>query len=252
VTTVRALLIDDEPPARRKLRTLLAAWRTIEIIGEAGDGLEAIGMIESLNPDLVFLDIRMPELDGFGVLDALDPDRLPVVVFVTAHDEFAIRAFEAGAVDYVLKPVDRARLNTAVSRAVERVTLRQGAGPGLRKAIDNARTAAPVERFVIRSLDRLRIVAADDVRWIESAGNYVKLHTTNGVHLVRGTLQELERRLDPTRFARIHRTTIVALAAVRQFIPAGRGDYHAQLHSGERLTLSRRFRDRLPAPLFGH
>lgn len=250
MTRVRTLVVDDEPPARRRLTTLLASWPAIDIVGEAGDGLEAIALIETLRPDLLLLDIRMPELDGFGVLSAIDPKAWPVVVFLTAFDEFAVRAFEVGAIDYVLKPVSPDRLATAIERALARVTASSGDDAALRAVVERVTEAAPLDRFVVRSLDRLRIVAAEEVRWIEAAGNYVKLHLADGTHLVRGTLQEVERRLDPARFARIHRSTIVALPEVRHFEPAGHGDYVAVLHSGDRLAMSRRFRDRLPPPLF--
>lgn len=247
---VRTLVVDDEPPARRKLTSLLAARPDLELVGEAGDGLEALAMIESLRPDLVLLDVHMPELDGFGVLDALEPSRWPVVVFVTAYDEFAVQAFEVGAADYVLKPVNRDRLDTAVGRAVARVSAGGGAG-ALQPVLEQLAPKAPLSRFVVRSLDRLWLVRADEVRWIEAAGNYVKLHTAGRTHLVRSTLKRLERRLDPARFARIHRSVIVALPEIEHLRPAGHGDYEAVLRSGQRLAVSRRYRDRLPPALAG-
>ena len=245
-----AVIADDEPPARRKLRALLAAWPDVEIVGEAGDGLEAVSLLESRRPALAFLDIRMPELDGFDVLGALEPADWPEVVFVTAYDEFAVRAFEIGALDYVLKPVTADRLAVAVDRALGRLRAGETGRADLRSAVAAAASAEPLTRFVVRSLDRLRVVEADTVDWIEAAGNYIRLHTDSGAHLVRGTLQAVEGRLDPARFARIHRSAIVALDRVAHFVPAGHGDYTAVLRSGGRLTLSRRFRGRLPPMLF--
>lgn len=248
---IRTVIVDDEPPARRKLRALLASRPDLEVVGEAGDGLEAIAVIEATRPSLVLLDIRMPELDGFDVLRSLDLPRWPAVVFVTAYDDAAVRAFDIGAVDYVLKPVARDRLDRALDRAMARLaTAADRSADSVRVAVEAAEREAPLARFVVRSLDKLRVIDASDVRWIEAAGNYVKLHTDLGVHLVRGTLQALEGRLDRGRFARIHRSTIVALAAVLHFAPAGHGDYTAVMASGERLTLSRRYRDRLPPLLF--
>ncbi|MGE0442220.1 MAG: LytR/AlgR family response regulator transcription factor [Gemmatimonadales bacterium] len=246
--TIRAVIADDEPPARRKLRALLGRWPEIEIVGEAGDGLEAVAVVERHRPELLFLDIRMPELDGFEVLRSLDPERRPQVVFVTAYDAFAVRAFEVGAVDYVLKPVAPDRLATAVERAADRIN-RDVPAP-LEPLLEAVGRETRLDRFLVRSLDRLLVIDVTEVRWIEAAGNYVKLQTASGRHLVRGTLRSLEARLDPTRFVRIHRSTLVALPEVHRFEPAGHGDYHAVLRSGDRLTLSRRFRDRLPPELF--
>jgi two-component system LytT family response regulator len=250
---ISTLLVDDEPPARRKLRMLLADWPTIEIAGEAGDGLAAVAAIEARKPELVLLDVAMPELDGFAVVEAIEPAVRPAVIFVTAHDTFALRAFDVGAIDYLLKPVTRDRLATALGRVLPRLERGSRADEAARttQAVEAGTPRTPLERFVVRSLDRLRIVSAADVRWMESAGNYVKLHTPGGVHLVRGTLQELERRLDPTRFVRIHRTAMVALDRVRSLVPAGHGDFTALLDSGDRVPLSRRYRGRLPPDLFG-
>jgi len=244
VTTRSVVIVDDEPPARRKLRAMLATRPELEIVAEAVDGLDAVRVLEERRPDLALLDLRMPELDGFEVLRAIDPGQWPVVIFVTAFDASAVDAFALGAVDYIQKPVTRERLDQALDRALQRL------GALDRKthqqALRSTERARPLERFVVRSLGKLRVVELDDIRWIESAGNYVKLHTADGVHLVRGTLRTLEQRLDPARFVRIHRSTLVALGAVDRFTPVGHGDYAAVLASGERLTLSRRYRDRLP------
>ncbi|MEZ4586631.1 MAG: LytTR family DNA-binding domain-containing protein [Gemmatimonadales bacterium] len=244
MTTRSVVIVDDEPPARRKLRAMLATRPELEIVGEAVDGLDAVRVLEERRPDLALLDLRMPELDGFEVLRAIDPGQWPVVIFVTAFDASAVDAFALGAVDYIQKPVTRERLDQALDRALQRLGALDRTT--YREALLSTERAQPLERFVVRSLGKLRVVELDDIRWIESAGNYVKLHTADGVHLVRGTLRALEQRLDPARFVRIHRSTLVALGAVDRFTPVGHGDYAAVLASGERLTLSRRYRDRLP------
>jgi len=249
MNTRSVVIVDDEPPARRKLRAMLATRPELRVVGEAVDGLDAVRVLEELQPDLALLDLRMPELDGFEVLRAIDQSHWPVVIFVTAFDASAVRAFELGAVDYVQKPVTRERLDQALDRAVQRL------GALDRKthqeALLSTERAQPLERFVVRSLGKLRVVELDEIRWIESAGNYVKLHAEDGVHLVRSTLRALEQRLDPARFVRIHRSTLVALGTVEHFRPVGHGDFSAVLTSGERLTLSRRYRDRLPHLLPG-
>ncbi|MGE0552696.1 MAG: LytR/AlgR family response regulator transcription factor [Gemmatimonadales bacterium] len=244
MSTRSVVIVDDEPPARRKLRAMLAARPELEVVAEAVDGLDAVRVLEERRPDLALLDLRMPELDGFEVLRAIDPGQWPVVIFVTAFDASAVDAFALGAVDYIQKPVTRERLDQALDRALQRLGSLDRKTQ--REALLSTERAQPLERFVVRSLGKLRVVELDDIRWIESAGNYVKLHTADGVHLVRGALRALERRLDPARFVRIHRSTLVALGAIDRFTPVGHGDYTAVLASGERLTLSRRYRDRLP------
>jgi two-component system LytT family response regulator len=254
VTRIRALIVDDEPPARRKLRRFLRERPEIDIVGEAGDGPMAVALIESKQPDLVFLDIQMPEMDGFEVLSALRTDRVPHVVFVTAYDEHALRAFEVGALDYVLKPVDLDRFNTALDRAMEQLDRWSPSTPDTRleemlQALSSVR--GYLERFLVRERGHVLVVRVGDVAWIEAAGNYVRLQTKTASFLVRGTLKALEKRLDPSKFARIHRSTIVNLDRVARFEPWSHGDLLVVMENGTELTLSRRFRRRMPGTFGG-
>lgn len=247
MTALRVAIVDDEPLARDKLRGFLTRHPGCTLVGEAGDGLEAVQLLERTRPDLVLLDVQMPELDGFEVLGAADP--LPDVIFVTAFDRYAIQAFEQGALDYLLKPVAPDRFDRALERAIAR---HGSADPAAlaRRVAALCEAVAPsrprVERFLVRERDRSRLVPVGEVDWIEAAGNYVKLHARSGTHLVRSTLKDVEARLDPARFARIHRTAIVNLDRVRFLEPASHGDQAVVLEGGERLTLSRRYRDALP------
>src|SRR5690606_14222565 len=207
---VRVVIVDDEPPARAKLRRFLAADPRVAIVGEAGDGEEAVRVIEEQRPDVVFLDIRMPGLDGFDVLAALELDALPHVVFVTAYDEYAVRAFDVRALDYLLKPTDRERVRRALDRAVEAVQRPRDEDDlesRVRDALEELRgRAGPLERFLVRQRGRMRLVRAADVDWIEAADNYVRLHVGAESLLARATLAEIEKRLDPAKFARVHRS----------------------------------------------
>ena len=249
---IRTVIVDDEPLAREKLRGFLGRHPDLELAGEAADGLEAIAVIERVRPALLLLDIQMPELDGFEVLAALEGPATPYVIFATAYDHYAVQAFEVGAVDYLLKPIAPDRFDQAVERA--RTELRRGDGAALAERLARAlEAAAPgrprVERFLVRERERSRFVSADEVDWIEAAGTYVKLHARSGTHLLRATMKDLLPRLDPARFARIHRTAIVNLRRVKYLEPWSHGDQRVVLESGERLTLSRRFRDALPLTL---
>ena len=255
---LRVLLVDDEPLVRRGLRAFLAAERGVEVVGEARDGNEAVAAVRELAPDVLFLDVQMPELDGFGVLDALGPER-PAVVFVTAFDAYAIRAFEVHAVDYLLKPFDEARFRTALDRVRERVVARRGGATAAAPdtgALDARLDAllaqlrgdgrVPTDwlaRIAIRETDRVTYVPVGDVDWLEADDNYVRVHTRAGARLVRETLKSLESRLDPRHFARIHRSAIVNLERVRELRPTFNGEYVVVLATGARLTLSRGHRD---------
>ncbi len=242
---LRTVIVDDEPHARSKLRRFIDADGRMTVVGEAGDGVEALDVLESARPDLVFLDIQMPEMDGFGVLAELDPAVNPRVVFVTAHDQHALRAFEVRALDYLLKPVDQDRFAEAVDRAVD--ARGREAQPDARSVLSELPAERRMlERFLVRSRSRMMLVPTSRVDWIGSASNYVELHVGGGdTHLVRGTLQDLEERLDPSRFVRIHRSTIVNLERVKELHPWSHGDLLLVLHDGTELRLSRRYRDRL-------
>jgi two-component system LytT family response regulator len=226
----------------------------MELVGEASDGMEAVAVINLLRPDLVLLDIQMPELDGLELVSALEQDPLPQIVFITAFDQYAVKAFELGAVDYLLKPVAPDRFGLAMSRALEnqRSHRPDELAERLSRALEAMAPSRPrLERFLVKERDRSRFVPLGEIDWIESAGNYLKLHTRSESHLVRATMAEVEARLDPKAFARIHRTAIVNLARVRYLEPWSHGDQRVVLESGERLTLSRRYRDRLPLTLEG-
>jgi two-component system, LytTR family, response regulator len=247
--TIRALIVDDEPLARRRIRQLLAGAPDVEVVGDCEDGAEAIHAIRSRRPDLVFLDVQMPPPDGFGVIEAVGVEAMPVVIFVTAHDEHALRAFDVHALDYLLKPFDRERFLQAVARA--RTAIAKGLGQSwqdeLRALIATTRAPAPhTDRLVVRSTGRLTMVRVDAIHWIQAEGNYVRLHVDKGSHLLRDTIASLESRLHPGRFRRIHRSTIVNLDRIQDLRPALRGDYVVTLVDGRRLTLSRTYRDRLP------
>lgn len=250
---MRVVLVDDEPVAREGLRLWLASEPDVTVVGEAGSPREAVALILRERPDLLFLDIQMPEGDGFSVLEAIGHEHVPEVVFVTAHQQHALRAFEVAALDFLLKPVAEGRFRAALGRA--RAELARGddrEGPArLSVLLDRVRSSGGaeggrrIERFAVRVRDRFVIVPAADVFWIAAAGNYAELHTAAATHLVRSTLAELEAGLDPARFARIHRGALVRLDQVREVVPATHGDYDLVLLDGTVLKLSRRFRERL-------
>ena len=243
---LRVLLVDDEPLARAKLRRLLSEEPEVEIVGEAGSAEEARRIVRAERPDLVFLDIQMPEEDGFGLIGSLDAEERPAVVFVTAYDEHALRAFEVHAVDYLLKPFDRERLQVALERGREAIARNDGdvLDEQLRLMLQELRSEKPhLDRFVIRSVGRIVFVDAQDVEWIEASGNYVRLHLGKESHLLRETMSSLEARLDPRRFARIHRSTIVNVGRIKELHHIFHGDYSVLLRDGTRLTLSRGYRE---------
>jgi two-component system LytT family response regulator len=247
---IRIVIADDEPLARQRIRSLLEDRRDVTIAGEARDGSEAVDMILRERPDVVFLDVKMPELDGFEVIAALDAmgqadaeaetsSFSPAIVFVTAFGEFAVKAFEVRALDYLLKPFDRARLDRALeSAAARRAT--GGAAPALRELLAMLRTEERrEERFLIRSGHRMYFVLASDVDWADAAGNYVRLHANGRAHLHRDTMKAIESKLDARRFVRIHRSAIVNIDRIAQIEPYVHGEYVVTLRDGTRLTSSR-------------
>jgi two-component system LytT family response regulator len=246
--SLRAIIADDEPLARQGVRLHLQRHPHVTVAAEARDGEEAATLIAELKPDLVFLDVQMPGLDGFEVLDAVAPTYLPVVVFVTAHDKYALRAFDVHAFDYLLKPFSPERFDAALVRA-EKEIFSRGADQTRRKLLKllAERTAVSpyLKRFIVRRGERYLLVRVDDVHSFEANGNYVKLRTDSGSHMLRMTMAELERKLDPARFARIHRSTVVNIEQIKEITPAWHGDFEVHLADGQRLRLSRNFRERL-------
>jgi two-component system, LytTR family, response regulator len=241
--TLRVLIVDDEAVARRRIRRLLAAETDVAVVGECADGASALSAIAKAKPDLAFLDVQMPELDGFGVVRSLTPSELPAIVFVTAYDRYALRAFDVQAIDYLLKPFTRERFRTALARARERLHER-ARDDRLTRLIDHlgASQQCPA-RVAVRSGDRFVVVDWSDVDWVEAADNYVTLHVGAREHLLRDTLASVERQLDPERFMRIHRSAIVQLDRIVELHPASHGDVDVILRNGTRLTLTRTWRD---------
>ena len=245
---IRSLIVDDEPLARARITELLARESDIEVIDECANGTDAVNAIVAEEPDLVFLDVQMPELNGFGVLERLAGRRLPVIVFVTAHDAYALKAFEVHALDYLLKPFDRDRFSRTLDRARE--TLRSRAtgefdrrlGELLSQLGDGKRY---LNRMVVKGEEASVLVQVKDIDYVESAGNYIKVCVGKERYLLRETMNGLEASLDPAQFVRIHRSFIVNLDRVRGFEPYFHGDYVVRLHDGRSLTLSRTFRDRV-------
>jgi two-component system LytT family response regulator len=237
----RTLIVDDEPAARRRLKRFLSAASDLDIVGECGDGRAAVAAIRANKPDLVFLDVQMPEMSGFDVLRALTPDELPVVVFVTAFDEFALRAFEAQALDYVLKPFGERRIHQALERA--RVHLQGRDGANLQRRLANllatpeART--PSERLLVKSEGRILFLKPAEIDWVEAVGDYLKLHVAGDSHLLRATMGEMETRLGAAGFARIHRSRLVNLDRVKELRPVSEGEAVIVLKNGTRLSASR-------------
>jgi two-component system LytT family response regulator len=247
VTKTRVLVADDEPLARERLRMLLEREPGMQVIGECGDGAEAIAAIRQLQPDLVFLDVQMPGATGFDVIEAIGPARMPAVVFVTAYDRYALRAFDVRALDYLLKPFDRERFQQALGRA-RQLLQRESSGDLERRLlalVQDLKEPPRVDRFVVKSGGRVYFVRTSEIDWVEAAGNYVKLHVGREAHLLRETMTAIEGQLDPEIFFRIHRCHIVNIERVQELQPWFNGEYVACLRTGERLTLSRGYREKL-------
>ncbi|MBP1773756.1 MAG: yehT 1 [Holophagaceae bacterium] len=242
---LRALVVDDEALARQRIRDLLRRSGDIEVAGECVNGLEAVRAIEELAPDLVFLDIQMPELDGFGVVEALGAERMPPTLFITAYDQHALRAFEVHALDYLLKPFSSQRFHQALERARRWCShSATDKGPDLEGLLAGLRRERPwVDRLLVKQGDRHILVRTSAIQWIEAEDNHVRLHVEGTSHLLRQTMTGLLARLDPSQFRRIHRSAIVNLDCIREFQPWTGGDHVVFMRDGTRLTLSRTFRD---------
>lgn len=245
---IRALIADDEPLAREWVRSAVAEDPDLDVIGEAGDGFEAAEVIRRLKPDLVFLDVQMPGLDGFGVLEALSPEEIPAVVFVTAFDQYAVRAFEAQAVDYLIKPFSRDRVEEAVRRVRELVKGRslEDFRESIAKIVEKVRRDRSYPEWVLLKADGKNVfVKVRDIDWIESQRNNVRIHVGQTLYLLHETTTAIASRLDPKRFLRIHRSAIVNIERIRELHPWFNGDYAVVLRDGTQLTLSASYRDRL-------
>ncbi len=246
---IKAIIVDDEPPARRNLRALLKSVPDIEVVKECGNGRDAVREIRALEPDLVFLDVQMPELDGFEVLANLAGQPLPVIIFVTAYDQYALKAFEVSALDYLLKPFDDARFHKALTQARRQIEQQDASELG-RKLLTllgtrEVKADAPryLTRLMVKTAGRVIFIRTEEIDWIEAYDNYLRLHVGGRAHLLRQTMNELEAALNPEQFARIHRSTIVNLDRVKELHSHFNGEHLVILHDGTELKLSRSRRE---------
>jgi two-component system, LytTR family, response regulator len=245
---IRALIVDDEPLAREWVRSAVAEDPDLEVLGECGDGFEAAEAIRRLKPDLVFLDVQMPGLDGFGVLEALSPEEIPAVVFVTAFDQYAVRAFEAQAVDYLMKPFSKERVEEALRRVRELVKGKslEDFRESVAKIVEKIRRDRSFPEWVLLKADGKNVfVKVKDIDWIESSRNNVRIHVGQTIYLLHETTSAIASRLDPKKFLRIHRSAIVNIERIKELHPWFNGDYAVVLRDGTQLTLSSSYRDRL-------
>ncbi len=245
---IRVLVIDDEALARERACQLLKADPDIEIIGQCGDGQTAVETISREQPDLVLLDVQMPELDGFAVVEAIGADKMPAVIFITAHEKFAIKAFDVHAIDYVLKPYDRERFTTALARAKDRLShSKSGELQTRMNALLGELKTQPktANRLVVKTEGRVLLLKSEDVDWVEAADNYIILHVGADNHMLRETMTSIETRLPAGKFVRVNRSTIVNLDRVKELQPLFHGEYVILLRTGAKLTLSRGYREKL-------
>lgn len=264
MSTIRTLIVDDEPLARERIRSLLEPETDCQLVGECSDGRQALSACQEFAPDLVFLDVQMPEVDGFEFLEALEDSlqhqsprngkRLPAIIFVTAYDQYALRAFDVHALDYLLKPFDDDRFARALGRVREHLRMtangREENGNGMQRRLlslvtDLKSRPRQMERLVVRSAGRVFFLKVDEIDWIEAASNYVRIHVGAESHLLRETMNGIEARLNTEKFLRIHRSTIVNVERIKELQPWFHGDCAVILHDGTRLTLSRSHRDKL-------
>ena len=256
--SLRTVIADDEPPARRRLRSMLAPHPDFEVVAECCNGLEAVEAVESHRPDVLFLDVDMPGIDGIQVLESIPGGAVGAVVMVTAYDEYAVAAFEHHALDYVLKPLDADRLERTVARVRARLAERSAAALGADalqrlaaayRAGSGPGAGRPVRRILLRSAGKITVLPVEEIDWIEADGYYARLHAGARTHLYRASLATLEQQLDPDEFVRIHRSTIVRVSRVRELEPYFHGEYTVVLADGTRLKLSRTYRAKLQAAL---
>ena len=256
---IRALIVDDERLARETLRLLLEDYKQVEVVGECENGREAIHLIQNQELDLVFLDIQMPEINGFEVIEEVGADKMPVVIFVTAYDQYALQAFEARALDYLLKPFDDERFEQALDRATERIRQRQvgelstklvdlissRADPGSLQVNNEPAQGDYLERIMIKERGSMFFIKVEDIDWVEAAGDYVSIHAGSKSHLLRETMSGLMKKLHPRKFVRVHRSSIVKVDSIRELKPYFHGDYIIILKNGKELKLSRRYWDQV-------
>lgn len=245
---IRTLIVDDESLARERIRDMISSDREIEIIAECVNGREAIEAIQKHSPDLVFLDVEMPGIDGFGVLEALPPGQIPTVIFVTAYDQYAVRAFEVYALDYLLKPFDQERFDKAIERAKTHISSERNEVLSQRilRALEEIKTKpVHLERLVIKMNGHVFFIKAEEIDWLEAEGNYVRLHAGKESYLLRDTISALESQLDSKKFIRIHRSAIVNIDRITELQPWFHGEYRIILRQGVELTLSRTYREKL-------
>jgi two-component system LytT family response regulator len=241
---ITALIVDDELLARKRLRTLLRAAPDLTIVGEAASGEEALRIVGEQAPQVLFLDVQMPRMDGFEVVRRIPEESRPLIVFVTAYQQYALEAFRAAAVQYLLKPVERESLRLAMTRVRELLAARSN--PSLTAFLERVQQGtAFMQHVAVKSKGRVRLISVGAIDWFESAGNYVRLHVGSERFLLRQTMQLLEEKLDPTQFVRIHRTSIVNLQRIRDTRPASHGDHVVVLEDGTQLQMSRAYRERL-------
>lgn len=247
---IQVLIVEDEPPARRRLRALLETHEDVSIIGEAVHGGEAVHLIESREPDLVLLDVQLPVATGFEVIDAIGVERMPAVVFLTAYDHYAIRAFEVNAVDYLMKPVEAERLGAALARVRARLQQEHhGGGAQLGRVMAEVQDRAPLKRIPIRQGGRILFVDISDIDYVEADGNYVRIWARGSNHLIRETLSTYEQKLAPHGFLRIHRGTLVQSNRILELQPLFHGEYSVRLKDGTKLVSGRTYRDQLRVAL---
>lgn len=251
-TPVRVLVVDDEPLAREKIREMARDDGEIEIVGECANGDEAVAAVRRESPDLLLLDVQMPESSGFAVLEALDCPTMPLVIFVTAYDQYAVRAFEVHAFDYLLKPFDRERFVAALRRAKEQIRRERNGKLDHRilALLEEIKGETKyLERLVVKTGGRVFFLETQEIDWIEAEGNYVSIHTHAKSHLLRDTISGLETRLDPRKFVRVHRSTIIQINRIQELQPWTHGDYYIILRDGTRLAASRNYRENLQTAL---
>jgi two-component system LytT family response regulator len=245
---IRTLIVDDMPLARKLIKESLTGENDFEIIGECEDGSDAINAIKTLEPDLVFLDVQMPEVSGFEVIEYIGIEQMPVVIFITAYDEFALRAFEACALDYLLKPFKKSRLIRTLERAKREINLRQAGKPDqhLSQLMSQVgREPKYLQRIIVKSGEQTILLSVDDIDWIGGAGNYLELHVGKEIYLIRGRMNTMELKLNPDTFGRVHRSTIINLNRVKTLHPLFHGDHLIRLGDGTELNMSRTYYEKL-------